>query len=289
MAIILGVAIALGCMLGGFVHMGCKLETLLQPSEYIVLLGSAFGSFIVANPLAVMKDTGKALLQALKNDVPKEKQYIALLGVLYSLMREMRSKPSAEVERHIDDPKNSVIFQAHPAILKNTILLNFICDYCRLILMGNARSFEVEALMDEEIETLVRDWQKPYHALQTVADSLPALGIVAAVLGIINALSHINGSPEVLGESIGSALVGTFAGVFCSYGVFGPIAMQVKTVRYKRSRVFVVVKQTLLAYMNGAMPQVALEYGRKTISDLYRPSIAVVEQEAVVNKAPATA
>ena len=149
----------------------------------------------------------------------------------------------------------------------------------RLIIIGNARSHEIEALMDEEIQTITHDKMKCYHALTTMGDALPAIGIVAAVLGVIKAMGAISEAPEVLGAKIAAALVGTLLGVFLSYSIVGPLVANIKAVREKQNRLYVIVKQTLLAYMNGSVPQVALEYGRKTISAYERPSIDAVEQE----------
>ena len=284
MGVILGLAIALGCILGSFIAMGGHIAVLMQPWEFVIILGTAFGTFIIANPFSIIKDTIKATLEAMKESVPKQKDYLALLGLLYALMREMRSKSRSEVEGHFDNPNESAIFQQYPSILKDEAITNFICDYCRLILVGNARPFEIEALMDEEIHTISQDSMKSASALQTVADALPALGIVAAVLGVVKAMGHLNESPEILGHYIGAALVGTFAGIFFAYAAFGPIASKIKTVRGKKARIYTVIKQTLLAYMNGAMPQIALEYGRKTISAKDRPTIDVVEQEAIAGQ-----
>lgn len=281
MGILIGLAITLGCMLGGFIAMGGHVSVLIQPWEFVIILGAALGTFFVANPLSLVKDTGKACMEAFANAVPKQRDYLDLLGLLYSLMRELRAKSRTEVEVHIDNPKESAIFQAYPSVLKNDDLVHFICDYCRLIIVGNVRSHEIEALMDEEIHTLSRDKLKPYQAMVTISEALPALGIVAAVLGVIKAMGALNQSPEVLGHLIGAALVGTFAGIFFSYGVVGPIATKIKSTRDKQNRLYTVVKQTLLAYMNGSLPQIALEYGRKTISAYERPSIDVVEQETM--------
>ena len=231
--------------------------------------------------MPTVKDTGKALLEAFKNSVPAEAEYLETLGVLHSLMRELKTKSRSEVEGHIDNPEESAIFQSYPIVLKNKDLTHFICDYCRLIIIGNARSHEIEALMDEEIQTIRQDKMKSYHALVSVGDGLPAIGIVAAVLGVIKAMGALNESPEVLGHLIGAALVGTFLGIFLSYGLVGPIAAKIKSVREKRNRLYIIVKQTLLAYMNGALPQVALEFGRKTISAHDRPTIDAVEQQTL--------
>ncbi len=281
MGILLGLVVTLGCLLGGFVAMGGHLAVLVQPFEYVIILGSSIGTFLVANPTKVVKDSGKAVMEAFKNKTPKQSDYLNLLGLLHSLMREMRSKSRSEVEGHIDEPKESAIFQAYPAVLQDESMTHFICDYCRLIIIGNARPHEIESLMEEEIMTISHDQLKPKHALQDMADGLPALGIVAAVLGVIKAMGALDQSPEILGHLIGAALVGTFAGIFFSYGMVGPIATKVKSVREKKVRTYVIVKSTLIAYMNGAMPQVALEYGRKTISAYERPSIDQVESETM--------
>jgi chemotaxis protein MotA len=231
--------------------------------------------------MKVIKDAGKGLGEAFGNAAPSGRQYLDVMGLLYSLMRELRSKPRNEVEKHIDQPAESPIFQKFATVLKNKDLTVFICDYCRLIIIGNARTHEVEALMDEEIQTLRHDKLKAYQALTNVADGLPAIGIIAAVLGVVKAMGAISEPPEVLGHLIGAALVGTFAGIFFSYGVFGPLATKVKVGREKQMRLYIVAKQTLLAFMNGAMPQVAVEYGRKTISAYERPTIDEVEAETV--------
>jgi chemotaxis protein MotA len=258
--------------------MGGHVSVVWQPFEYIIILGSGIGGMIVANSGKVLKDTGRGVMEALKNSVPTNKEYLEVLGVLYSLMRELRGKSRNEVEEHIDRPAESALFQKYPTILANDDLTTFICDYVRLIIIGNARTHEIEALMDEEIQTIRADKLKAYHAMSNLADSLPALGIVAAVLGVIKAMGALKEPPEVLGHLIGAALVGTFAGILFSYGVFGPLASKIKSTREKRVRLYVLVKQTLLAFMNGAMPQVALEYGRKTISGYERPTIDEVEQ-----------
>ncbi|SMF43320.1 flagellar motor stator protein MotA [Neorhizobium sp. CSC1952] len=279
MNIIIGLVITVGCILGGFMAMGGHIDVLVQPFELMIIGGAGLGGFIMANPMKVVKDSGKALSEAFRNAVPKERHYLDVLGVLYSLMRDLRTKSRNEIEAHIDNPEESSIFQTAPTVLKNKELTAFICDYVRLIIIGNARSHEIEALMDEELDTMFQDKMKPYHAMTIMGDSFPAIGIVAAVLGVIKAMGKINESPEVLGGLIGAALVGTMLGIVLSYSVCNPLCSQIKVVRTKQHRLYIIVKQTLLAYMNGSVPQVALEYGRKTISNKERPSIDSVEQE----------
>jgi len=281
MGIIIGLVITLGCVLGGFMAMGGHIEVLYQPWEVVIICGAAFGTFLVANPMKTVKDSGKAMVEALKQAVPKEEQYLETLGVLHSLMRELRTKSRNEVEAHIDNPEESALFQAFPTVLKNHGLLHFICDYCRLIIIGNAKSHEIEALMDEEIQTIKHDKMKAYQAVSQMSDGFPAIGICAAVLGVVKAMGALDQSPEILGGLIGAALVGTFLGIFMSYCVCTPIASKIKSVREKNLRLYVIVKQTLLAYMNGSLPQVAIEFGRKTISTYDRPSIDAVEQSTL--------
>jgi chemotaxis protein MotA len=283
---IIGLIIAVGSILGGYGALGGHLIVLVQPYEFLIIGGAALGIFIVANPLATIKDCGKAIVEAVADKVPKPRDFLDVLSALHSLMRELRGKSRGEVEGHFDNPTESDVFKGFPRLIANKDLLTFICDYGRLIIIGNAKTHEIEALMDEEIETLSHDRYKPVHALQAVADALPALGIIAAVLGIVHAMGALDQSPEVLGELIGAALVGTFSGIFLSYSVVAPVALKIKTVRQRQLRLFTLVKQSLLAFMNGAMPQVAVEFGRKTIPSKERPTIDTVENETIAGPAP---
>jgi chemotaxis protein MotA len=283
---VIGLVVAIGSVLGGYAALGGHLEVLNQPYEFVIIGGAALGIFIVANTMAVIKDTGKAILESITDKVPKPRDFLDVLSALHALMRELRGKSRAEVEPHFDNPSESPVFMGFPRLLANKDLLTFICDYGRLIIIGNAKPHEIEALMDEELETLANERYKPVGALQNIADSLPALGIVAAVLGIVHAMSALDSSPEVLGGLIGAALVGTFSGILLSYAVVLPVALKIKGVRQKQLRTFSLVKQSLLAFMNGAMPQVAVEFGRKTIPSRERPTIDTVENETIAGPAP---
>lgn len=283
MGVLIGLVVAFASLLGGYMAMGGHLSVLWEPFEFIIIFGIAIGTFIIANPMSTISDTGKGITQALTNAVPKRKDYLALLGLLFALMRDLRTRPRNEVEAHIDDPENSDLFKHFPTILKDKSLTHFVCDYVRLIIIGNARSHEIEALMEQEITTIRKSKVKPSSALTTVAEALPALGICAAVLGIVKAMGALDQSPAILGHYIGAALMGTFAGIFLSYAIISPLAHKVKTTREKQMQVYVIVKQTLIAFMNGALPQIALEHGRKTIASGERPTIDEVENEAVSN------
>ncbi|MFD1695846.1 flagellar motor stator protein MotA [Roseibium aestuarii] len=281
MTILLGLIIAGVSLIGGFAALGGKVAVLWQPWEVVIIVGVALGTFVVANPFKAIVDTGAACSEALRNAVPVKRDYLDVLALLYGLMRELRAKGRNEVEPHIEDPHGSAIFQNFPSVLRDKRLTTFICDYFRLLIVGNARAHEIEALIDEELHTIHRDQMKPYAALTSLAEAFPAIGIVAAVLGVIKAMGAIDQSPQLLGALIGAALVGTFLGIFLSYALVGPIAHKVKTVRDARLRPYIVVKQSLLAFINGAAPQIALEHGRKTISSYDRPTIDEVEQETM--------
>jgi chemotaxis protein MotA len=240
----------------------------------------------MGNPMATISDTYRGMIEAATNKVPKRADFLSVLGLLFALMRDLRTRPRSEVEGHIDNPQSSPLFNHFPGILNDRELSQFICDYVRLIIIGNARSHEIEALMEQEISTIRKQKVKPSAALQTISEALPALGIVAAVLGIVMAMGALDESPEVLGHYIGAALIGTLTGIFWSYAVVAPVAQLIKSTREKQMQPFIISKQTLIAYMNGALPQIALEHGRKTIASSERPTIDEVENEAITNTAP---
>ena len=289
MGVIIGMIVTFGSILGGYMAMGGKLGVLMQPFELVIIGGAGIGAFIVANPTKTIKDTGRACMEAFGNRVPSDTQYLELLDLLYRLSTAFKTRPKAEIERDIDEPEAGTLFAATPTVLKDKDLTAFICDYARLVLIGSARAHEIEALMDEEIQTVRHDRMKAYGALQSMADAFPAIGIVAAVLGVIKAMGAIDQSPEILGGLIGAALVGTFLGVFLSYSIVGPLAALVKATREKQLRPYTIVKQTLIAHLNGSVPQVAVEHGRKTIPADYRPTLAAVEERTLAGPEGAAA
>jgi chemotaxis protein MotA len=285
----LGLLIGVGALVGGFLLEGGHLEVLWQPFEFLIIGGIAFGVFVMGNPFSTILDAFKGVIQAITNAVPKRKDFLELLSLLFALMRDLRTRPRNEVEAHIDDPKNSALFQHFPKIVNDAELTQFICDYVRLIIIGNARSHEIEGLMEQEISTIKKHKLKATASMGTISEALPALGICAAVLGIVKAMGALSESPEVLGHYIGAALIGTLTGIFWSYAVVSPMAQLIKSTREKQMQVFIIVKQTLIAFMNGALPQIALEHGRKTISSSERPTIDEVESDAISNTPPPAA
>jgi chemotaxis protein MotA len=286
--LILGLVLGVGSLMGGFVAEGGHLPVLWQPFEFLIIGGIAVGVFVMGNPFSTIKDTVSGAVEAVTNQVPKRKDFLALLSLLYALMRDLRTRPRAEVETHIDNPQDSPLFQHFPGILKDKELTQFICDYVRLTIIGNARSHEIEALMEQEISTIRKHKVKPHSSMTIISEALPALGICAAVLGIVKAMGALDSTPEILGEYIGAALIGTLTGIFWSYAVVSPLAQLIKTTREKQMESYIIVKQAIIAFMNGALPQIALEHGRKTISSGERPTIDDVENEAIATTPPSS-
>jgi chemotaxis protein MotA len=287
--LVLGLVLGAGSLVGGYLAEGGRIGVLWQPFEFLIIGGIAVGVFVMGNPIATITDTLKGILEAATNAVPKRKDFLSLLSLMFALMRDLRARPRNEVEAHIDDPHSSPLFQHFPRIVNDKQLTQFICDYVRLTIIGNARSHEIEALMEQEITTIRKHKVKPHASMTTISEALPALGICAAVLGIVKAMGALDESPEILGEYIGAALIGTLTGIFWSYAVVSPLAQLIKATREKQMQSYVIVKQTIIAFMNGALPQIALEHGRKTISYGERPTIDEVESEAISNTPPPAA
>jgi chemotaxis protein MotA len=279
MFFIIGSVTVLASVAGGYLANGGHMSVLWQPFELLIIIGAAVGGFITANRKPVLSASGKAVAALLKGEKYDKKAYLDLLSLLYHVFKLAKTKGALALEQHVEKPDESSLFAQYPKFQQDHHALVFLCDYLRLLTLGTDNHHEMETLMDEEIETHHDEQHAVYGAIQSVADGLPALGIVAAVLGVIHAMGALDQSPEVLGGLIGAALVGTFAGIFLSYGVVAPVATKIKTVRDKQLHLYVLIKQSLIAYMNGAMPQVAVEFGRKTIPNKERPSIDTVENE----------
>ncbi|WP_119461176.1 flagellar motor stator protein MotA [Rhodospirillaceae bacterium SYSU D60014] len=280
---LIGILLVVAAVGGGYLGMGGNMSILWQPYEFVIVAGASAGIFVLAHPLPVVKDTLQAIGELFAGKREKEKDFLELLGLLYTLLRAVKSKGMLQLERHIEHPEESEFFQQYPTVLRKKRAVRFICDYLRLLSLGTAKPFEIEALMDEEIRILSKEFHGPTRALKMAAEGLPALGIVAAVLGVIKAMGAINEPPEVLGQLIGGALLGTFLGVFLSYGVVDPIASLIRVNRESSISYFVSIKSTILAHLNGAAPQVAVEYGRKVIHSQTQPSFAAVEEATILD------
>lgn len=278
MKFLIGLIITIACIFGGYVGAHGKLILLWQPFEIIIIAGGAFGAFIVANPGHVITAALKGAFGLFKGGKYNKKVYMDLLTLLYLLFAKARKEGLMSLESDIEEPHVSEIFKAYPAIRSNHHAMDFICDYLRLMVGGNMNAFELENLMDLELETHHHAAEAPSMAVQIVADGLPAFGIVAAVMGVVITMGYISEPPEVLGAHVGAALVGTFLGVLLAYGFAAPIANAMKTRAEEESIFLMCAKACIMSTLNGYTPQIAVEFGRKAIEPHLRPGFIELEE-----------
>ena len=287
MLLIVGWVIVTICTLGGYVALGGKLAVLWQPFEVVIICGSAIGAYIVANPKNVLKATLYEIKVNFKGAKYDKDAYLELLSMLYAVFRQAKTKGWLSLEQHIENPHDSELFQQFPIFYSDHHAVTFLCDYLRIISMGSDNSYEIEALMDEELETHHAELHQVSGGMQTMADGLPALGIVAAVLGVIKTMGSITEPPEVLGKLIGGALVGTFLGVWVAYGFVGPLASSLKLRHEAEGKYYQAIKIALLANLQGYAPALSVEFARKTLFSDVRPSFAEVEEATAAVATPA--
>ncbi len=278
MFVLIGYIVVMGAVLGGFAMAGGHLATLYQPVELIIIFGAAFGAFIVGNSPTNIKATFKALPHAFKGSKYTKKLYMELLSLLYELLTKARKEGLMSLEADVDEPENSAVFKKYPNILHDHHVIEFISDYIRMMVGGNLNPMELENLMDVEIETHHHEAEEPAHAIAKLSDGLPAFGIVAAVMGVVHTMESLHLPPNQLGPLIAAALVGTFLGILLSYGIVGPLSPRLSEHAAESSKMFQCIKVTLLASLNGYNPQVAVEFGRKTLYSSVRPSFTELEQ-----------
>ncbi len=290
---LIGLLLVFGATFGGLVltagmekaiHLMTGIMLPATPGEMMVILGCAFSAFIIANSTQTIKDTFKYMGCLAKPFSYKKSDYIELLSMLYTLFKLARSKGFLALEQHIENPHDSSLFSQFPGFHKNHHSVEFLCDYLRIISLGNEDSGQIGALMDEEIARIEAHETHPAHAMHHMAEGIPALGIVAAVLGVIKTMASISEPPEVLGKLIAGALVGTFLGVWLSYAFFGPFSLAMEERANSEVQYYKIMKAAVIAFLNGAAPQVAVEFARKALSHDVRPGFN--ELEEVLNELP---
>ncbi|MBW8270485.1 flagellar motor stator protein MotA [Caldovatus aquaticus] len=280
MTALLGFALLLAMVFGGYMAAGGHLDIILKalPFELMIIGGAAVGALLMANPPAVLKHTLGALGKILKGSRYAKADYVALLSLLYGLVRIAQTKGPMGLEPHIERPAESPAFARFPGIVADHHAVALICDYLRMVGMNADDPHQIEDVMARELRKIKEEELHPSHALQAIADALPALGIVAAVLGVIKTMGAIDQPPTVLGRMIGGALVGTFLGVLLAYGLVGPLAARLKAVVEEESQYYEVIRAVLVAHLHGNAPQVAVETGRKMAPSAHMPSFAELEQ-----------
>ena len=276
---IIGVVVVFVMVFGGYTLAGGKFDIIIYalPFEMMMIGGAATGAFLVANSMHDIKHTLGGFAKVLKGGRYTKQDYTDILSLLYFFTRLAQTKGAMALEPHIEKPQESSAFQKFPKILANHHATDLICDYLRMVGMNADDPHQIEDIMASELKKLREEELHPGHALQNVADALPALGIVAAVLGVIKTMASINEPPDVLGKMIGGALVGTFLGVFLSYGMVGPMAARLRSVVEEEARYFDVIKAVIVAHLHGNSPQVAVEAGRKTAPTHHMPSFGELD------------
>lgn len=278
MFVIIGLIVVIVALLGGFMMAGGNPLSLIVPAEYIVIIGSAVGSLLIANPMSVIKNIISGVLGTLKGAKVNKQSYIELLQLLYELFQFAKRDGLIALEPHIENPESSSIFTKYPTFLANHHGVVFLCDTLKVVLSGGVPAHDLEELMEIDLENIHADEQIPANSLQVMADAFPGLGIVAAVLGIIVTMGSISEGAEAVGHHVAGALVGTFLGVLMSYGIIGPIASIMNKNLDKESKYLYCIKNALLSFVKGAPATVAVEYGRRSIDPENRPSFTETEE-----------
>jgi chemotaxis protein MotA len=279
MFVVIGLLLVTGSVIIGFMMEKGNPYVLIQPAEFVIIFGAALGAFFIASPPKVITAVVKNLASIVNSKSPDKTKYLELLLLLYQLFSKIRKEGLISIESDIEKPDNSPIFNKYQNTLSHGHLTNFICDNLKIIITTNVIPHELENLMEIETETHYHEALIPSKSIAKVADALPGLGIVAAVLGVVLTMGKIDEPPSVLGHSIGAALVGTFLGVLMCYGFVGPLATNLEHKTKEDIVFFKVIRVALVAFVGGAPPQMAVEFGRRAIPGKEKPTFEELENE----------
>ncbi|HBZ06367.1 MULTISPECIES: flagellar motor stator protein MotA [Massilia] len=284
MLVIIGYVIVCASVFGGFILAGGHAAVLFQPIELLMIGGAAVGAFFVGNNNKAIKATMKALPSVFKGSAYTKEMYMELMALLFDVLSKVRKEGLMSIEGDIEAPEASPLFSKYPLVLADHHIVEFMADYLRLMVSGNMDAFQIENLMDNEIETHHHEGAVPAHVIAKLGDGLPAFGIVAAVMGVVHTMESVGLPPAELGILIAKALVGTFLGILLAYGFVGPLANLLEQKLDESSKMFQCVKVTLLASLNGYAPALAVEFGRKVLYSTERPSFAELEEHIKKSK-----
>jgi chemotaxis protein MotA len=282
--VILGYLIVLGSVFGGFMLTGGHLAALFQPVELLQIGGAAFGAFFVGNNGKAIKATLAALPKLFKGSRYTKDLYMEMMSLLFDVLSKVRKEGLMSIEGDIDAPHESPLFSKYPAVLEDHHIVEFMTDYLRLMVSGNMDAFQIENLMDNEIETHHHEGMVPAGAIAKLGDGMPAFGIVACVMGVVHTMESVGIPPAELGKLIAAALVGTFLGILLAYGFVGPLATLLEQKLEEETKMYQCVKVTLLASLNGYAPALAVEFGRKVLYSTERPTFAELEEHIKKSK-----
>jgi len=274
---IIGIVLVFGCVIGGFLMEKGHLAVLVQPAEVLIIAGSALGTLLVANPMYILKKIIGALLGTLGSSKFGKARYLSTLKMMFELLNKVRRGGLLSIEADIEKPEESEVFKQYPEFLKDHHICHFVCDTMRMIVTGGVDPFDMDQMMELDMDVAHHGASAPVAALSTVADALPGLGIVAAVLGVVITMGALSGPPEELGKKVAAALVGTFLGILLCYGVVGPLSSNMsKAIEEEHSYVHM-LRVLMLASMKGSAPQTVVEIARRAIPMHVRPSFEEVE------------
>lgn len=275
---IVGILVVLGCIAGGYLMEKGNLLVLMQPAELIIIGGAALGTVLIGNPPYILKSIVSSLLSVFKGGHYTSAFYLDTLRFLNDFFGTSRKNGITALENDLDEPEKSALFKRHPSFAKDKEAMHFFCDTMRTLLAGGVEVHDLDQIMETDLEVLHKQALLPAAALSTMADSLPGLGIVAAVLGVVITMSALGGPPEEIGHKVAAALVGTFLGILLCYGFLGPMAANIKKQTNAESDYFLCLRMGLLAFMKGVPPILALEAARRAIPHHVRPTFQEMDK-----------
>ncbi|HEY0308457.1 MAG TPA: flagellar motor stator protein MotA [Acidobacteriaceae bacterium] len=275
---IIGILVVFGSVAAGYLMEKGKIAVLLQPSELIMIGGAAIGTVLTANPIRILKKIAEGLVGALKGSAYTKQRYLETLKMLFDLLAKARKEGAVAIEADVEEPEKSATFTKYPVFLKDHHARDFVCDTMRMAITGGVSSFDIDQMMELDMEVHHHTLEQPSQALTTVADALPGLGIVAAVLGVVVTMGSLGGPPEEIGHKVAAALVGTFLGILLCYGVVGPLASNMTKSVEEEHHYYHVLRVVLLAFVKGTSPIMAVEMGRRAIPAYVRPDFFEVEK-----------
>lgn len=275
-----GIVVVFVMVFGGFLIAGGNMSVIIKsaPIEMMIIGGAALGAYIIANPMKIIKSGIKLSIKAMTAKGPQKKDYVELLQMLFQLFQAFRKEGPQGIEKHIEEPDKSDIFKAYPSFMHNHHAVHFLCDTMKVTLSADMSPYDVDDLLDADIKAIHHEEHMAAHAIQTVADGFPGLGIVAAVLGIVKTMAHLTEGVEKIGALVAGALVGTMLGVFCAYGLIAPTAAKMTADIDAEGRYLECIKAAMIALQRGAPPIVCVEYARRTIMPEERPSFDEVDK-----------
>jgi len=286
---IIGIVVVFGAVIGGFLMEKGHLAVLVQPAELLILGGAAMGTLLVANPMHIIKAVVAGLLGVLKGSKFTKERYLNTLKMMYQFLNKVRKEGLLSVEMDVEKPKESGVFKNYPDFIGDHHALHFVCDTLRTAITGGVEPFDMDQMMELDMEVHHHAEAVPIAALSTVADALPGLGIVAAVLGVVITMGSLGGPPEEIGEKVAAALVGTFLGILLCYGVVGPLAANMTKSADEHNEYLHVLRVLMLSFLTGSAPMIAIEMGRRAIPAHVRPSFDEMEKNCKGGGAEAAA